>query len=109
MSTPAIGPATEVSVEVTNTGQRAGDEVVQLYVAHPQSRVARPAEELKGFARVHLDPGQTRTVTMSLPNSLLAYWDEGARAMQVEPETVELRVGASSADIRDRKTMRVVP
>ena len=109
VSTPAIGPATEVSVEVTNTGQRAGDEVVQLYVAHPQSRVARPAEELKGFARVHLDPGQTRTVTMSLPNSLLAYWDEGARAMQVEPETVELRVGASSADIRDRKTMRVVP
>ena len=109
VSTPAIGAATRVSVDVTNTGARAGDEVVQLYVSHPQSKVARPTEELKGFARVHLDPGQTRTVTMPLSSTLLAYWDDAAQKMTVEPEQVELRVGASSADIRLRKTVRVAP
>ncbi len=109
VSTPSISAATQVSVDVTNTGARAGDEVVQLYVSHPESKVARPNEELKGFARVHLDPGQTRMVTMPLSGLLLAYWDDAARKMTVEPEQVELRVGASSADIRLRKMVRVAP
>ena len=109
VSTPSISAATQVSVDVTNTGARGGDEVVQLYVSHPESKVARPTEELKGFARVHLDPGQTRTVTMPLSGTLLACWDDAAQKMAVEPEQVELRVGASSADIRLRKMVRVTP
>ncbi len=108
-STPTITGATEVTVDVTNAGQRAGDEVVQLYVAHGDSKVARPNEELKGFSRVHLDPGQTKTVTMALPAAQLAYWNDTTHSMTVEPEQVELRVGASSADIRLRKTIRVTP
>ena len=109
VSTPSIGASTQVSVDVTNTGARAGDEVVQLYVSHPESKVERPNEELKGFARVHLDPGQTRTVTLPLASTLLAYWDDAPKKMTVEPEQVELRVGASSADIRLRKMVRVTP
>jgi beta-glucosidase len=109
VSTPQVTAATEVSVDVTNTGARAGDEVVQLYVAHEGSKVERPAEALKGFQRLHLDAGQTRTVTMPLPNTLLAYWDDAAHKMTVEGDHVELRVGASSADIRLRKMVAVKP
>jgi beta-glucosidase len=108
-STPTVTGATTISVDVTNTGSRAGDEVVQLYVSHEGSRVARPIEGLKGFDRVHLDPGQTQTVTIPLPNTLLAYWDDAAKKMTVEPDRVELRVGSSSADIRLRKAMAVTP
>ena len=108
-STPTVTGATQVSVDVTNTGTRAGDEVVQLYVTHQDSKVARPIEALKGFQRVHLDPGQTKTITMPLPNTLLAYWDDAAHTMTIEPDHVELRIGASSADIRLRKVLAVAP
>jgi len=109
VSTPSITSATEISVDVTNTGARAGDEVVQLYIAHPDSKVTRPGEELKGFARIHLDPGQTRTVTLPLANTQLAYWDAAAGHMTVEPEQVEVRIGASSEDIRLRRNLSVAP
>ena len=108
-STAGITPATTVSVAVTNTGHRNGDEVVQLYVAHQNSHVERPLEELKAFTRIHLAAGQTQTVTMPLPNTLLAYWNEATHAMTIEPDTVELRVGAASSDIRLRKTVPVTP
>jgi beta-glucosidase len=108
-STSGITPATTVSVDVTNTGHRDGDEVVQLYVAHQNSHVERPLEELKAFTRIHLAAGQTQTVTMPLPNTLLAYWNDATHAMTVEPDTVELRMGAASSDIRLRKTMPVTP
>lgn len=106
-STPAVTAATKISVDVTNTGSRAGDEVVQLYVAHEGSKVSRPMEALKAFERVHLDPGQTKTVTMPLANTLLAYWNDAAKRMTVEPDHVEVRIGASSADIRLRRTLAV--
>ena len=64
-----------VSVDVKNTGARDGDEVVQLYVAHVGSTVARPLQELKGFRRVTIRAGETRTVTIPLKASSLAYWD----------------------------------
>ena len=108
-NTATVTPATEVSLDVTNTGSRQGDEVVQLYVSHQGSKVQRPIEALKGFARVHLNAGETRTVTMPLPDSLLGYWDDATHQMTVEPDHVELRVGASSADIRLTKTMAVAP
>jgi beta-glucosidase len=88
-----------VSVDVTNTGTRAGDEVVQLYVQHLRSAVTRPREELEGFQRVSIDPGQTKTVAIDLPASRLAYWDVHTHAFRVEQEPVSLMIGDSSADI----------
>jgi beta-glucosidase len=94
-------------VNVTNTGRRTGDEVVQLYVRHPSSRVARARRDLRGFARITLAPGETRTVALRLPASSLAYWDEAAHRWALEPEPVTLEVGASSADVRLQQVVRV--
>jgi len=96
-----------VSVDVTNTGDRAGDEVVQLYVQHPESAVERPLQELKGFDRITLAPGKTKTVSLSLAASDLAYWDVDADQWVVEGKPVRLQVGTSSADIRLEKTVNV--
>ncbi|HET8657163.1 MAG TPA: fibronectin type III-like domain-contianing protein, partial [Longimicrobiaceae bacterium] len=78
-----------------------------LYVKHLGSKVSRPREELKGFRRISLQPGETKTVRLALPASELAYWDEGRKGWVVEREPVQLRVGASSADIRLEKTVQV--
>jgi beta-glucosidase len=94
-----------VSVDVTNTGGMAGDAVPQLYVRHLGSKVARPIQQLVGFQRVHLAAGQTRTVRIPFRASELAYWN--GRALAVETEPVELRVGASSADIRLRHNLMI--
>ncbi len=96
-----------VSVDVTNTGGRAGDQVVQLYVKHMRSAVARPGEQLEGFQRVSLEAGETKTVSIALPASRLAYWDERAGAFRVEHEPVSLMVGDSSADIALTTTIEV--
>jgi len=96
-----------VQVDVTNQGKLAGDEVVQLYVRHLGSRVARPREDLRGYRRVTLGPGETRTVAFPLAASGLAYWDPDAHRWVVEDEPVEIAVGASSADIRLRRTISV--
>jgi beta-glucosidase len=97
-----------VAVDVTNTGERAGDEVVQLYVAHPESAVERPLKELKGFERITLEPGMTRTVTFSLDASDLAYWNAEYDRWVVEAAPVEVLVGGSSAAIRQRATVDVI-
>jgi beta-glucosidase len=96
-----------VSVDVTNTGSRAGDEVVQLYVRHEGSAVERPKQDLRGYSRVELAPGETKTVTIRLDAKSLAYWNAGEHRWVVEVEPIRLRVGASSADIRLEKTVRV--
>ena len=96
-----------VQVDVTNQGKLAGDEVVQLYVRHLGSRVARPREDLRGYRRVTLGPGETRTVAFPLAASSLAYWSPDAHRWVVEHEPVEIAVGASSADIRLKRTIRV--
>jgi len=90
---------TMVSVEVKNTGSRDGDEVVQMYVSHEGSSVVRPVEELKGFARVSLKAGETKTVTLPLAAKALAYWDETTKAFVVEKDRVEVKVGGSSNDL----------
>jgi beta-glucosidase len=89
----------KISVDVTNTGSRAGDEVVQLYVHHLHSAVSRPDEELEGFQRVTLSPGETRTVTLPLAISSLAWWNDKLNHFVVEKEPVELRIGDSSHNI----------
>ena len=86
-----------VSVNVQNSGKMAGDEVVQLYVKHLGSKVDRPLKELRGFRRVAIQPGETKTVELALPAKSLAYWDIGTKAFVVEPDTVEISVGGSSA------------
>jgi beta-glucosidase len=96
-----------VRADVTNTGKRAGDEVVQLYVRHLGSRVTRPKRDLRGYARVTLAPGQTKTVTFPLLASSLAYWDAAAHRWVVESEPVEIEIGASSSDIRLRQKVAV--
>jgi beta-glucosidase len=99
----------DVSVDVHNSGTRAGDEVVQLYVKHMDSKVERPIEELKGFRRITLGPGETQTVHLTLRASALAYWDASKGSFEVEPDQVNLRVGSSSADIRLQKMISVTP
>ena len=94
-----------ISVDVTNTGTRAGDEVVQLYVRHRGSHVDRPAKELRGYQRVTLAPGQTRTVAFPVAAASLAYWNAGTHTWTVERDRVEFQVGASSADIRAARTI----
>ncbi len=96
-----------VSVDVTNTGNRSGEEVVQLYVEHPHSAVSRPLKELKGFERVSVASGQTKNVSIKLPASQLAYWDVNTRAFRVEPEPVKLMIGDSSANIALETSVQV--
>jgi beta-glucosidase len=96
-----------VSVNVKNNGKLAGEEVVQLYVKHESSALEHPAQELRGFQRVVLQPDETKTVEMPLPASSLACWDTGKHRFVAEPGKLELRVGASSADIRLKKTISI--
>jgi len=95
-----------VSVDVTNTGSRTGDAVVQLYVAYPHSKVERPRQELEGFQRVTVEAGQTKTVEIPLPASRLAFWDTKAGAFKVEAEPVKLMVGDSSANLPLNATVK---
>ena len=96
-----------VTVDVTNTGAVAGDEVVQLYVSYPGSAVDRAERDLKGFARVHLEPGETRSVLLEVRAADLAYWDVGADAWVVEPLGYGVHVGPSSTDLPLAATLTV--
>jgi beta-glucosidase len=98
-------------VDVTNKGARNGDEVVQLYVRYPDSKVPRPLKQLRGFQRVEIAAGQTRTITLPLAAEDLAYWSPEKHAWVVEPGKVELLVGPSSADadLKLRTTIAVAP
>ena len=108
-SSPHLGKdgSLTVDVDVTNTGSRSGEQVVQLYVEHPQSGVSRPRKELEGFERVSVDPGQTKTVSINLAGARFAYWDVNTHAFRVEPESVNLMIGDSSADITLQTTIQV--
>jgi beta-glucosidase len=101
LSAATIGPDEEltVTVEVTNTGERAGQEVVQLYVRPGQAQVARPEQELKGFAKVELAPGETKTVELRLGWRDMAYFDDRRHAWVADAGSYEVRVGASSQAI----------
>ena len=96
----------EVSVDVTNTGDRAGQEVVQLYVRDEEAKVVRPLQELKSFAKVALEPVETKTVTLELDQQALAFYDTAVHDWVTESGTFELLIGASSRDIRLRKRFK---
>ena len=98
----------EVSLVVTNTGTRAGAEVVQLYVHDGHSKIDRPAHELKGFRRVELNPGDSKTVLFTLDRAALSYWSPEKKDWVAEPGTFEIQVGASSRDIRLKAPLELV-
>jgi beta-glucosidase len=97
-----------ISVDVKNSGKRGGDEVVQLYVHQEKSSVKVPVKMLRGFQRINLQPGETKTVTFTLPASKLAIWDETTHGFVVQPGIFDVMVGASSADIRLKNQIEVV-
>ena len=105
--TVAKNGSVTISVTVKNTSARAGDEVAQLYVEHVGSKVPRPMKALKGFQRVSLKPGESRTIQLPLKADALAFWDDGTHAWTVEPGTVKLSIGSSSALIRSSTTLAV--
>jgi beta-glucosidase len=88
-----------VSVDVTNTGEVAGKEIVQLYVHDETARLSRPDKELKGFAKVALQPGETQTVTIELDARAFAYYDPAYHQWVTESGSFEILVGRSAADI----------
>jgi beta-glucosidase len=136
LSTDAVAPGDEVgvTVPVTNTGGRAGTEVVQCYVAPPPGELFRPAKELKAFAKIALGPGETGTVALVLDGRAFAYWDPGTGATtsrrarmplgsminkaagpdrpagwRIDPGSYALHVGRSSADIAWTIPVTVTP
>ncbi len=92
----ASGSAVDVSFDITNTGSVAGAEVAELYVSDPSAQADRPERELKGFAKVRLDPGETRNVSINLDARAFSYWDEPAHRWIVDPGKFIIRVGDSS-------------
>ena len=101
----AAGTLAQLRVRLRNTGTRAGKEVVQVYVADLESSVPRPPRELKGFAAVHLAPGESTEVFLALEDRDLAYWDDDGGGWRIEPGRFEILVGASSRDIRLRASL----
>jgi beta-glucosidase len=102
------GGQVTVSVDVTNSGTRAGDEVVQLYVSYPTTAgVPRPIKQLRGFSRITLAAGAKQTVSLPLRSDQLAYWDATSKAFKVAPGTVHLMVGSTSVDIRSEGDLTV--
>jgi beta-glucosidase len=96
-----------VSVDVTNTGDVAGKEIIQLYVRDHESRLVRPHKELKGFAKVQLEPGETKTVTISLDKRAFAYYDPAYQQWITESGEFDILVGRSAADICLKATVRM--
>jgi beta-glucosidase len=127
----AVGETITMDIEVTNVGSRSGSEVVQCYVAPRSPRLSRPEKELKGFAKVSLDPGQSTTVTLEFGDRAFAYWDPGQTdwdqvtsrfqmltgqvaahdrrdpGWQIDPGVYELQIGRSSADIECRVRINI--
>ena len=94
------GETATVYVKVKNTGTVAGKEVAQLYVSDKQASLARPAKELKGFAKIELKPGETKTVAFEINERALAFYDPALKQWTVEPGEFEVLIGSSSRDIR---------
>ena len=91
-----------VKVDVTNTGKRAGAEVVQLYIADLKSSLPRPVKELKGFKKVQLNPGETKTVEFTIDSSALSFYNDTKKLWEAEPGAFEAIIGASATDIKGK-------
>lgn len=96
-----------VSVDVRNVGQRAGAEIVQLYVHNPDGEEIRPEKELRNFAKVFLEPGESKTVTMELNGRAFSYYHTGIHDWYAEDGEYEILIGASSRDIRLKQSIQI--
>jgi beta-glucosidase len=105
----AAGKQVEVTIEVRNSGSRAGAEVVQLYVHDVKSSVDRPLKELKGFQRVMLNPGEARNLSFTLDKSAMSFFSTAKDDWVAEPGAFEVWIGASSRDIRLKGTFELAP
>lgn len=97
-----------INVDVKNTGQKAGDEVVQVYVRDLQSTVIQPVKRLRGFRRIHLSAGESKTVSFKMSNDDFSFWDEKRKKWVIEPGEFEVQVGGSSQDIRLTTGIRAI-
>ena len=96
-----------VTVEISNTGVRDGEEVVQIYAQYPHSKVSRPVKQLRAFERVFIEHGKSKEVTFIIPQEEFGYWSDTEGRFVIEPEVVTLLVGASSEDIRLKGNIRL--
>ena len=96
-----------VRFEIKNTGNRAGAEVAQLYVRYPNSSVERPKQQLAGFKRVTLSPGEKKTVEIPLNPNTFSYWNVQRHQFEIEPGSVDVMIGSSSALIRFSDTLLI--
>jgi beta-glucosidase len=101
----ASSPSAVARFKITNTGKRAGDEIAQVYVEFPQTGIPQPVRQLKGFARVHLAPGESKEVTVPLGTAAFSFWDPQKKAWVAAAGGFKIDVGASSRDIRLTKDL----
>ena len=96
-----------VELNLDNTGKRSGEEVVQIYVSRPDSKIERPLKELKGFQRIALQADESKSVKIEIPLEKLRHWDEAANDWKLEPGAVEVQAGGSSQDIKLNQTIDI--
>ena len=96
-----------VELNLSNTGKSSGEEVVQIYVSRPDSKIERPLKELKGFQRVALQADESKSVKIEIPLEKLRHWDEAANDWKLEPGAVEVQAGGSSQDIKLNQTIDI--
>ncbi|MDT0675264.1 glycoside hydrolase family 3 C-terminal domain-containing protein [Autumnicola musiva] len=101
------GETANISIKITNIGKRDGDEVVQLYVKHLNSSVKRPSKELKGFKRINIKSGETKTVKIPLDAKNLEYWNKEKQEFQLENAQIEIQIGGASDNIALTKTLNI--
>jgi beta-glucosidase len=111
ISSPSMKPGEDqtVSVDVQNSGQIAGDEVVQLYVHEEKCSVPQPIKKLADFERIHLNPGESKTVNLTVKPLSLSIYDVEKKGFVVEPGRFDVLAGSSSEDIRQQAHFEVTP
>lgn len=109
LSQPELTPDGHItaSVDITNTGKRAGAEVVELYLHDPHPKIDKPVRELKGFSKVKLQPGETKTVHFQITRQDLAYFDVAGKQWKADAGQYEVQIGASSRDIRQHAMLHL--
>lgn len=111
LSSDTLHPGSKVVVafDLTNSGDREGDEIIQLYVHFPESKITRPYKQLANFERIHLKAGETKTCSLELSyeHQSLCYWDEAKSGFAVETGSMEVMIGSSSQDIKLREQLQL--
>ncbi len=97
----------EVQVKVTNTGSKAGSEVPQVYIHQPRPSVSRPEVELAGFAKIHLEPGESKTAVIPIDHKAFSYYDVSRKCWVADSGVYEFRVGPSSTVVSVSKPFKL--